>query len=280
MLGAATLAGERLARRHVHDETLGGAATAAAIIALGAAYGAVAGCSGTLPALACAASGIAIRSLLEHAHAVLEPLQQGRLDDARVALSRCVGRDTNELDVSGVTRATIEMLAESLCDGIVAPLLYLALGGCAGLYAYKAANTLDSLIGHVEAPYTRFGSAAARLDDAANYLPARVAAALVAVCAPFGSGSVEAAVRVWIRDGGKHRSPNAGRPEAAMAGALGVRLGGPVSYDGIEHHAERLGDELWNAPIPDDGVRALRIVAAASAIAIAGAVLLAWATER
>jgi adenosylcobinamide-phosphate synthase len=172
-----------------------------------------------------ATPGLAQRSLYDHVNAVRRPLREGRLDAARAAVSRIVGRDTADLTASGVATAALESLAESFNDGVAAPAFWLALGGLPALYAYKAINTADSLIGHFEPRWRAFGWASARADDAANLAPARLAGALIALAGGGGWPTM-------IRDASKHASPNAGWPEAAMAGALRVRLGGPARYDG------------------------------------------------
>ena len=169
--------------------------------------------------------GLVARNLHDHVAKVADALDGGALDAARAAVGRIVGRDTANLDEGGVATAALESLAESFNDGVAAPLFWFLVGGLAGLFAYKAVNTADSLIGHREAPYTHFGWAAARTDDAMNLIPARLAGGLIALC---GGGGW----RVMLRDARLHASPNAGWPEAAMAGALGLRLGGPVSYGG------------------------------------------------
>jgi adenosylcobinamide-phosphate synthase len=174
-----------------------------------------------------ATTGLAQRSLHDHVAAVLGPLERGDLPAARTAVAMIVGRDTKDLDDAGVAAAALESLAESFNDGVVAPALWLALGGLPGLLAYKAVNTADSMIGHKEPRWRSFGWAAARTDDAMNLAPARLAGALIAGAAG-GAGW-----RTMWRDAGKHASPNAGWPEAAMAGALGVRLGGAARYDGV-----------------------------------------------
>ena len=194
--------------------------------------------------IALAWTTIAGRDLLTEASAVIAALECDDLPLARTRIARIVGRDTAHLDSGEIARATIETLAESACDGIVAPLFALALGGAPLALAFKAANTLDSMIGHIEEPYTHLGWASARLDDAACFVPARITALAIGLCAPLTGGSAARAFSVLRSDGGRHRSPNAGRPEAALAGALGVRLGGTNYYDGVPHQAAYLGDGL------------------------------------
>ncbi|MGH9843439.1 MAG: adenosylcobinamide-phosphate synthase CbiB [Blastocatellia bacterium] len=189
-----------------------------------------------------AATTLATRSLLDEAHAVRRLLADGDLCSARRQVARIVGRDTHDLDEPGVTRAVIETLAESASDGIVAPLFYLAIGGVPAALAYKAINTLDSMIGHRDERYEFFGKFAARLDDAANFIPARLTALLFVLAARTLRLDWRGAWRVLWRDSAKHKSPNAGRPEAAMAGALGVRLSGTNYYAGEPHYGRHLGD--------------------------------------
>lgn len=191
---------------------------------------------------------LATTSLLEAASAVAVQLERDDLPAARLALSQIVGRDTEHLNASEIARATVETVAESLCDGIVAPLFFLVLGGTPAAMAYKAVNTLDSIIGHIEPPYTWFGRFAARADDAANFLPARITALLIALAS---GRSTSRALATCLRDGGKHASPNAGRPEAAMAGALGVRLGGLNYYDGQASAKPYIGAQFRTAVAGD-----------------------------
>ncbi len=213
-------------------------------------------------------TALAARDLIVEVNRVLAALQSDELDAARSALGRIVGRDTGTLDRAAIARALIETLAESFCDGIVAPLCALALGGPPLALAFKAASTLDSMIGHIEPPHTHVGFVAAKLDDALCYVPARIAAVAIAVCAPLAGGSTPNALRTAWRDGGKHPSPNAGRVEAAMAGALAVRLGGPLSYDGVPVTRALLG--AANAlPAEDDVRRARTVVVAASVLVFA-----------
>ncbi len=179
--------------------------------------------------------GLAQRSLHDHVAAVHKPLRDGDLPAARTAVSMIVGRDVEALDESGVAAAALESLAESFCDGVVAPVFWFLVGGLPGLFAYKAVNTADSLIGHMEPRWRAFGRASARADDVMNFVPARIAGGLIALA---GGGGW----RVMLRDARKHASPNAGWPEAAMAGTLGVRLGGSAAYDGVLHERPTFGD--------------------------------------
>jgi len=176
--------------------------------------------------------GLAQRSLYDHVRPVADALERQDLPAARCAVGMIVGRDTAALDDAGVARAAIESLAESFCDGVVAPLFWLLVLGLPGIWAYKAINTADSMIGHREERWRAFGWAAARTDDAMNLVPARFAGLLICLC---GGGGW----RILWRDASKHASPNAGWPEAAMAGALGLRVAGPIAYDGI------LSDKPW-----------------------------------
>ena len=176
--------------------------------------------------------GLAQRSLYDHVRPVAEALERQDLPAARTAVGMIVGRDTAALDDAGVARAAIESLAESFCDGVVAPLFWLLVLGLPGIWAYKAINTADSMIGHREERWRDYGWAAARTDDAMNLVPARLAGLLICLC---GGGGW----RILWRDASNHASPNAGWPEAAMAGVLGLRLGGPIAYDGI------LSPKLW-----------------------------------
>jgi adenosylcobinamide-phosphate synthase len=189
---------------------------------------------GAVAVVLIATAGLAQRSLYTHVRDVLRPLARDDVHAARAAVSRIVGRDTAELTPSGMAAAAIESLAESFNDGIVAPAFWLAVGGLPGLFAYKALNTADSLIGHREPRWRMFGWAAARADDVVNLIPARLAGLLIAVA---GGGGW----RVMWRDAAKHASPNAGWPEAAMAGALRVRLGGTAMYDGVRHERATFG---------------------------------------
>jgi adenosylcobinamide-phosphate synthase len=213
---------------------------------------------------------IAARSLHDHVLAVARPLSAGDLTEARRAVSLIVGRDPARLDDKGVARAALESLSENASDGIVAPLFWGAIAGLPGIVAYKAINTMDSMIGHRNDRYRDFGKAAARIDDLVNIVPARLTGLMIGLA----SGRPRAAMRVMIRDARHHRSPNAGWPEAATASALGIRLSGPRIY------GDRVADEPWlngSAPDPtaEDLVRGLALYI--RAMALCGAVLLLFA---
>jgi adenosylcobinamide-phosphate synthase len=169
-------------------------------------------------------------------------LDDGDLPAARTALSALAGRDPRDLGEAELARATVESVAENTADAAVAPLFWGAVAGLPGLVGYRAVNTLDAMVGHRSPRYERFGWAAARLDDAANWLPARLTALLTVATAPLVGGSARAARRTWWRDGAAHPSPNAGRCEAAAAGALGLSLGGRNVYGSRVEDRPRLGD--------------------------------------
>lgn len=180
---------------------------------------------------------LAGKDMLDHARAVLLALQGKDLEKARLAVGRIVGRDTHELDEAGLIRASIESVAESFCDGLVAPLFFAFLGGAPLALGYKAVSTLDSMLGYKNERYRELGWASARLDDLLNYLPARLSALLIAVvCSRPLKALGDAAT-----DGPKQPSPNSGWPEGAFAGALEIQLGGPVSYQGVQTEKAFLG---------------------------------------
>jgi adenosylcobinamide-phosphate synthase len=282
LIGRLTAGGEslvRTGRSSPRRELIAGAllstsvviVTGASTVAVLAAARWVDAAAGFTTEVVLAWTALATGSLLAEARQVLQALDDRDLRRARQRLARIVGRDTGTLPESEVSRALIETLAESTCDGIVAPLCYLAIGGVPAALVYKAINTLDSMIGHREPPYTYFGRCAARLDDVANLIPARLAALAMVVAASITGSDGRGALRVWRRDHDHHESPNAGHPEAAMAGALGVTLGGMSVYDGAPHAKPLLGAGARPAT-PEAARRACRLVLAASMIS--GAVAL------
>jgi adenosylcobinamide-phosphate synthase len=198
------------------------------------------------------------RSLPAEAEAVAAHLRRGDLPAAREQLTHLVGRRTDTLGEAEIARAAVESVAENTSDAVVAPLLWGAVAGLPGLLAYRAVNTLDAMVGHHSPRYENFGFASARADDAANYLPARLTAALTAVAAPLAGGSGRAALAAARADGRRHPSPNAGVAEAAFAGALGVRLGGRNDYGSHVEDRPVLGAD-GRAPATADIARAARL---------------------
>ncbi|GJM03448.1 MAG: cobalamin biosynthesis protein CobD [Rhodomicrobium sp.] len=200
------------------------------------------------------------RSLYEHVRDVGEALKFKTVEEARLAVGQIVGRDTSALDDRGVARAAIESGAENLSDGFIAPVLFYLIGGLPGLLLYKAVNTADSMIGHKNQRFIGFGWAAARLDDLLNWVPARLSGLLITLLAHLLCGRGREAWRVMLKDAGKHSSPNAGWPEAAMAGAIGIAVAGPRVY------RDMMKQDPWiNAPGrldsgPEDIYQALRVI--------------------
>lgn len=223
---------------------------------------------------------IAQKSLYQHVVAVADALTTDGLDGGRTAVSMIVGRDVTQLDGAGVSRAAIESAAENFSDGVTAPVFWLALGGLPGLMAYKAVNTLDSMVGHRSDRYRDFGWASARFDDLVNLLPARLSGLLLCAAALFCPGTQPGpALRVMLRDAGKHRSPNAGWPESAMAGALGLKLAGPRLYPGYRVDDPFIGDGTPDAT-PDAIRKALRLMTLACLFNGGIAVMLSLAVHR
>jgi adenosylcobinamide-phosphate synthase len=196
-----------------------------------------------------ASTTIATRSLMDAVRAIEPPLRRGDIVQARQQLSHIVGRETSFLNEDKVLRAGLESLAESTCDGIVSPLFYLLLGGIPLAMAYKAVSTLDSMIGYRTKRYLYFGKFAARLDDVFNFLPARLTAFFMIIATALVRLNTTLAFGVLRRDHANHLSPNAGYPEAALAGAFGVRLGGPSIYFGSEVRKPYIGEDVMPAKI-------------------------------
>jgi len=218
---------------------------------------------------------LAGRSLYVHVARVLNAFHSGGLEAARTAVSMIVGRDPESLDRPGVTRAAIESTAENFSDGVVAPAFWFAVFGLPGLFAYKMINTADSMIGHRSARHEAFGWAAARLDDLVNLPASRLAGFLIAMAAPFVGGTIKQSMLVMLDDARKHRSPNAGWPEAAMAGALGIALAGPRRYGELLVEDAFLYDGGRHEAGPGDIAHALKILRVATALG-AVSVLMLW----
>jgi len=206
-------------------------------------------------------------SLSRTGHQMADLLTAGDVAGARRLLPSLCGRDPAALDSAGLARAALESIAENTSDAHVAPVLWAAVGGVPAVLVYRGVNTLDAMIGNRSPRYLRFGWAAARFDDAANFIAARVTGVLVAICAPFVGGSPAGALRAWRRDAARHPSPNAGVVEAAFAGALGVRLGGPTQYAHELEIRPTLGD--GRAPEVADLARAVRLSRIVQAAAVA-----------
>ena len=213
-------------------------------------------------------------TLAREATAMARFLAHDDIPAARERLAHLCGRDASACDAGELARATVESVAENTSDAVVGPLFWGAVAGVPGLLAYRAVNTLDAMVGHRTTRYARFGWAAAKVDDLANLVPARITAVLAAAVAPLVSGNPAAALRVTRRDGGNHPSPNSGRCEAAFAGALGVRLGGTNVYGGRAEQRGRLGD--GRRPEPADISRAVRLSRAVGLVSVAIAAGASW----
>ncbi len=224
-------------------------------------------------------TSVAARDLARQSMAVWRPLSKGAINEARRFASRIVGRDTDSLDDAGLVRAAVECVAESTVDGVTAPLFFALLGGPVGAIMYRAINTLDSTFGYKSERYLHFGWASARLDDLANWLPARLTAPLLGIAAAVTGRSPRRTWRILRRDGRKHESPNAGLTEAAMAGALGIALGGIKFYGGEPLQAPIIGDALQQpqaAHIPSANVLMLLTLALFAGIGLGLRFLLLW----
>lgn len=219
---------------------------------------------------------IAQRALFEHVDDVARALQHNGLEAGRYAVSRIVGRDPQSLDAHGVCRAAIESLAENFSDAVVAPAFWYVIGGLPGLLLYKTVNTLDSMVGYRNDKYRAFGWASARLDDVLNLIPARLAGLIIALAALFAArGNPIRAIATMVRDARNHKSPNSGWPEAAMAGALGLALGGPRKYPGLVVDEKWIGSGRARAEFTDID-RALHLFSAACLVNAGLVILVLW----
>ena len=211
---------------------------------------------------------LAARGLVQESTNVYKELKKPDLPGARKAVSRIVGRDTAELTAEGVTKAAVETVAENASDGVIAPLLYMLIGGAPLALTYKAINTMDSMLGYKNEKYLSFGRVPAKLDDVANYIPSRLAALLWVAAAAFTHNDAKGAWKIWRRDRRNHASPNSAQTESACAGALGVQLAGPAYYFGEYYAKPTIGDAL--RPIePEDILRANQMMYVASSFALA-----------
>ena len=276
LIGRLISALEGPARRAIPDARLAGSVTALAVILAAAlTTGAMIGIAGQIhPLLEDAFSilllytTLATRDLADHSIGVYRALERFDLAEARRLVSWLVGRDTERLTEAEVVRAAVESVAENTVDGIIAPLFFAAIGGPAVAMAYKAVSTLDSMIGYRSERYVDFGRTAAKIDDGANYIPARLAAPIITAAAALTGGRATAAWRIARRDGRKHLSPNAGIAEAAFAGALGIRLGGVIERRGRPVNLPEIGDTIM--PLAHGQILAAnRMMYAATGIAAA-----------
>ena len=211
---------------------------------------------------------LAARGLVQESTNVYKELKKPDLPGARKAVSRIVGRDTAELTAEGVTKAAVETVAENASDGVIAPLLYMLIGGAPLALTYKAINTMDSMLGYKNEKYLYFGRVPAKLDDVANYIPSRLAGLLWVAAAALTGNSASGAWKIWRRDRRRHASPNSAQTESACAGALGVQLAGPAYYFGQYYPKRTIGDAL--RPIePEDILRANQMMYVASSFALA-----------
>lgn len=202
---------------------------------------------------------LAMRCLRDETEAVRDKLEHDTIEAARAQVSRVVGRDTSVLNAEGVTKAAVETVAENFSDGEIAPMFWMLIGGAPLALCYKSVNTMDSMVGYKNDRYLFFGRAAAKLDDAANYIPARLSALLLILAAAIGGADAKNAWHIWRRDRRKHESPNSAQTESAMAGALNIQLAGPAIYFGVLHDKPTQGDAL--RPVePEDIHRANRLM--------------------
>ncbi len=223
---------------------------------------------------------LATRALRDESMKVYDALKKGTIQDGRKAVSMIVGRDTEQLDEAGVTRAAVETVAENTSDGVIAPMLYMIVGGAVLGFFYKAVNTMDSMVGYQNERYLYFGRAAAKFDDVVNYIPARISAGLMILAAFLCGMDAGRACRIYRRDRHNHASPNSAHTEAVMAGALGVQLAGDAWYFGVLHKKKTIGDPDREISV-EDIVLANRLLymTAAAAIVIFGCLkagLLLW----
>ena len=211
---------------------------------------------------------LSIRDLFKEAKGVMKELDSGNIGQARERLSQIVGRDTHNLDKQQITKACVETTAESSVDGIIAPLFFAFIGGPALAMAYKAINTLDSMVGYKYGKYLNLGWASAKLDDLVNYIPARIAAVILPMSSYVCGADFLNSIKIIKRDGRKHPSPNSGIPEAAIAGALRIRLGGPSTYKGVVSDKPFIGGQT-NEIVTDNIKHTIRIVFVAAVMSVA-----------
>jgi adenosylcobinamide-phosphate synthase len=220
-------------------------------------------------------TSLSVKDLGIESLAVFDALKEGDMNRARISLSKIVGRDTANLDEREIIRATVETVAENIVDGIISPLFYAFLGGASFAMAYKAINTLDSMVGYKNKRYINFGWAAAKIDDVANFIPARLSVIFLILASLISGYNPIKTWNMTIRDGGKNPSPNSGLPEAAIAGALGVRLGGLNYYDSTAVQKSYIGDDI--NPLDKSHIKeAVKIAYVTSGLFIIAGAVLFW----
>lgn len=212
---------------------------------------------------------LAARSLRDESKKVYDALKTGDMEKSRHAVSMIVGRDTRSLTEEGVTKAAVETVAENTSDGIIAPLFYMMIGGAVGGFAYKAINTMDSMVGYQNEKYQYFGTAAALLDDVVNYIPARISGWLMILAAYLLNMNGKNAKKIYLRDRTQHASPNSAHTEAVMAGALEIQLAGDAWYFGELHKKPYIGDPIRKVE-PEDILQSHRLMYATSVLAVLG----------
>ncbi len=276
LMGRLAIALEPHLRAITESQRLAGIVTGLVIIATTAIcaagllflFGSIDPVVGDLASIFLIYSGIAARDMVDHSSRVYETLQKGALEEAKHGVAMICGRDPDRLDDAGCVRATVESVAENTADGIISPLFYAAIGGPIAIMIYKAVNTLDSTFGYNNPRYREFGWFSAKLDDLANFIPARLTGILIPFAAFILNLNAAQAFRIFVRDRLRHPSPNAGQAEAAMAGALGIQLGGLSYYGGEPSVKPTLGDVL-NSPKPEHIRDANRLLLVTSCLALA-----------
>ena len=289
-MGKAISALEKLLRR-IFPKTSRGKLAAGVVLAVALPAGTLAVtllalwlCSLVHPALSFALEviwcwqALAMRGLRDESRNVYNALTGDTLENARLAVARVVGRDTQALSAEGVTKAAVETVAENSSDGIIAPMLYMAIGGIPLMFLYKGINTMDSMLGYKNDKYLYFGRCAAKLDDVANYIPARTSGWLMALSTVFVGMDTKNAVKIYRRDRRNHASPNSAQTEAAMAGALDVQLAGNAYYFGKLYEKPTIGDPIRPVEIEDisRSNRLLYATCIAGAILFWGVRMLVW----
>ncbi len=210
---------------------------------------------------------LATHSLKKESMKVYYSLKKGDIKEARLNVSMIVGRDTKDLDEKGITKAAVETVAENTSDGVIAPLIFIAIGGAPLGFLYKAINTMDSMLGYTNDKYINFGKTAAIIDDIANYLPSRISAFIMIFATIFTGQNTKNAFKIWLRDKRKHKSPNSAQTEAVCAGALEIQLAGDAVYKGIVHKKDFIGDDI--KPVePEDIKKANKLMYATSIISV------------